>query len=109
MELFDGRFLAASSAAAQAAAGSPFWNLRPGEIGPGIAEVRGILDRLVQHRLRIARPLGDQKQAAIVGLERLHRIRLLERDLEQFVGRIEIVEARLGNHREAVIDGALFG
>src|SRR5207237_4529889 len=27
MELFDGRFLAASSAAAQAAAGSPFWNL----------------------------------------------------------------------------------
>src|SRR5438874_5479761 len=27
MELFDGRFLAASSAAAQAAVGSPFWNL----------------------------------------------------------------------------------
>src|SRR5215208_5756068 len=26
-ELFEGRFLAASSAAAQAAAGSPFWNL----------------------------------------------------------------------------------
>src|ERR1043166_2095686 len=27
IELFDGRFLAASSAAAQAAAASPFWNL----------------------------------------------------------------------------------
>src|SRR4030095_2069963 len=82
---------------------------RPGEIGPGIAEVRGLLDRLVQHLLRIARPLGDQEQAAIVGLERLHRIRLLERDLEQFVGGIEIIEAGLGNHREAVIDGALLG
>ena len=108
MELFDGRFLAASSAAAQAAAGSPFWNLRPGEIGPGIAEVRGLLDRLVQHLLRIARPLGDQEHAAIIGLERLHRIRLLERDLEQFVGGIEIIEASLGNHRKAMIDAALF-
>ena len=81
---------------------------RPGEIGPGIAEVGGLLDRLIQHLLRIARPLGDQEQAAIIGLERLHRIRLLERDPEQFVGGIQITEASLGNHRKAMIDAALF-
>src|SRR3954470_19466811 len=59
---------------------------RPGEIGPGIAEVRRLLDRLVEYLLRIARAFGDQQQSTIVGLERLHRIGLLERNLEKFVG-----------------------
>ena len=43
----------------------------------------------------IARPLGHQQEAAIVGTERLHRMRLLERDLEEFVGGIEVVEPSL--------------
>ena len=50
-----------------AAGASPFCS-RAGRDWSGVAEIGTILDSLLQHRLRIARPLCDQQKASVIGV-----------------------------------------
>jgi hypothetical protein len=106
--LFEGRFLAASSAAAQAAAGSPFWNLAQARLVQASLKSGASLTASIQHHLRIARPLGDQEQAAIVGLERLHGLGCLSAILNSSSAASRSLKRTWRNHRKAMIGAALF-
>src|SRR5882757_6903062 len=82
---------------------------RPGKIVPRIAEIRSVLHGLLQHWLRVTRPLGNQKSSPIIRIKCLQRTGLLTRNPEQLVREIGVIEAHLSDSCQPMVNAALLG